>query len=146
MHPRASELVQRLGLIAHPEGGSYCEVFRSRQTVRPADERPERSAMTVIYFLLVEGERSAWHRVASDETWTWLEGDPLELLDASQPGEPALHVTLAPVDAERAPVHVIPAGRWQAARSTGAYTLVSCVVAPGFDFVDFEMLGSAELL
>ena len=79
MHPRAEELIRRLGLQPHPEGGFYREVFRSSRRVQPYDARPPRTALTLIYFLLVDGGRSRWHRVASDEAWSWVEGDPLEL-------------------------------------------------------------------
>jgi predicted cupin superfamily sugar epimerase len=79
-HPRAAELVRRLRLEPHPEGGFYREVFRSALRVQPEDARPPRSALTLIYFLLVDGGCSRWHRVASDEAWSWVEGDALELL------------------------------------------------------------------
>jgi predicted cupin superfamily sugar epimerase len=139
MSGRADELVRLLGLAPHPEGGAYREIHRSPHRVRPEDGRPPRSALTLIYFLLRAGERSAWHRVSSDESWTWLEGAPLELIQADLPGRDAEIALLGPVGEALRPVAVVPAGRWQAARSTGAYTLVSCAVGPGFDFADFEM-------
>jgi uncharacterized protein len=145
MHERARQLFRELDLIPHPEGGAYREIFRSPQAVRPADGRPYRSALTVIYFLLVQGEHSAWHRVASDESWCWLEGDPLELLETDALGAGVERLLLGPVTPGRMPVRVVPAGRWQAARSTGAYTLVSCAVGPGFDFADFELDREAPL-
>ena len=67
-------------MIPHPEGGFYRELYRSSSRVQPADDRPARAALTTIYFLLVGGEVSRWHRVASDEVWHYYEGDPLELL------------------------------------------------------------------
>jgi uncharacterized protein len=136
---RADALVRRLGLSPHPEGGAYREIFRSPQPVRPGDGRPERSALTVIYFLLRAGEQSAWHRVASDEAWLWLEGDPLELLEADELGGETRRRCIGRTDDGREPAHVVPAGVWQAARTTGSYSLVSCAVGPGFDFADFEM-------
>ena len=140
MHPRADELVRRLGLRPHPEGGFYREVFRANRRVQPFDARPARSALTVIYFLLAGGGASRWHRVASDEAWSWVEGDPLELLRIT----PALdsltrQLVGAPGEGVEA-LAVVPAGEWQAARTTGAYTLVTCAVGPGFDFADFAML------
>ena len=136
---RAEELSQQLELVPHPEGGAFREVFRSARPVRPVDGRPERSALTAIYFMLSAGEESRWHRVASDEAWVWLEGAPLELFVADAPGPAAERLVLGPVGPGSAPVHVVPAGAWQAARSTGEYTLVSCMVGPGFDFDDFEL-------
>jgi uncharacterized protein len=141
MHPRAAELIRRLGLQPHPEGGFYREVFRSSSSVQPGDDRAPRSALTAIYFLLAEGGHSRWHRVRSDEAWSWIEGDALELfrLDASNDAGPVREV-LGPPGEGSEPVRVVPAGQWQAARTSGAYTLVSCMVGPGFDFADFAML------
>jgi predicted cupin superfamily sugar epimerase len=140
VHPRAEALIRRLELRPHPEGGWYREVFRSSRRVQPFDARASRCALTVIYFLLADGAHSRWHRVASDEAWTWVEGDPLELLriDAALRSMSA-HRLAAPGVGEDAAA-VMPAGDWQAARTTGAYTLVTCTVAPGFDFADFGMM------
>src|SRR5689334_19938022 len=85
MHPRASELIERLGLRPHPEGGFYRELFRSARRVQPYDARPPRTALTLIYFLLADGGHSRWHRVKSDEAWSWVEGDALELLRVDAP-------------------------------------------------------------
>lgn len=145
MHPRARALVDSLELRPHPEGGHYREVFRSG--ARVAGGAGERSALTSIYFLLNAGERSRWHRVESDEAWHYYEGDPLELLWLDPRGAVERRV-LGPVGDEARPVWVVPAGCWQAARPLGAYTLVGCSVAPGFEFADFALLadrpGEAE--
>lgn len=140
VHPRAEELIRTLGLQPHPEGGWYREVYRSARRVQPFDARSARSALTVIYFLLVDGAHSRWHRVRSDEAWTWVEGDALELhrIDAAL-SEASAQMLAAPGDGIDATA-VIPAGDWQAARTTGAYTLVTCAVGPGFDFADFTMM------
>jgi len=139
-HDRAAQLIATLGLKPHPEGGHYREVFRSSASVQPGDGRGERCGLTTIYFLLNAGEQSRLHRVTSDEAWHFYEGDPLDLLWTG--AEPAVvhQVRLGPVAAGMAPVAVVPAGAWQAARSSGAYTLVGCSVGPGFDFADFRML------
>lgn len=139
-NPRARELVRILGLQPHPEGGAFREVFRSPRAVSPADGRAERSALTAIYFLLADGGASRWHRVASDESWCWLEGDPLELWRMPDAAGPATAEVLGPVGEGVHALGIIPAGEWQAARTRGAYTLVACMVGPGFDFADFEML------
>ncbi|HMG18911.1 MAG TPA: cupin domain-containing protein [Gemmatimonadales bacterium] len=137
MHPRAAELIHTLALRPHPEGGHFAEVFKSPHRVQRADA-DTRAALTSIYFLLAEGERSRWHRVAADEVWHYYEGDPLELVweEAGQ----VRHVQVGPVAMGREPVAVVPAGSWQAARGRGAYTLVGCTVAPGFEFADFVLL------
>ena len=137
---RARELIRILGLQPHPEGGAFREVFRSPLPVRPGDGRPERSALTAIYFILADGGASRWHRVSSDESWCWLEGDPLELWRMTDAAGPARCQTLGPVADGVHAVGVVPAGEWQAARTRGAYTLVACMVGPGFDFADFDML------
>jgi predicted cupin superfamily sugar epimerase len=144
LHPRAAELVHALALSPHPEGGHFREVYRSNSLVRPGDDRGSRAALTTIYFLLAAGEVSRWHRVASDEVWHYYEGDPLELLTADATFEqPARHV-LGNTRPEIKNVHVVTAGEWQAARSTGAYTLMGCTVGPGFEFADFDMLRDLE--
>jgi predicted cupin superfamily sugar epimerase len=129
VHERARQLIETLDLQPHPEGGWYRQVFKSDARVTRASDGANRSAITTIYFLLVEGTFSAWHRVQSDEVWHFYEGEPLELLtrDAT--------TTLS----EDNRVHVIRASEWQAARPLGAYTLVGCTVGPGFEFEDFEM-------
>ena len=126
---RAEELIAQLGLQPHPEGGWYRQVYKSAERVTRQADGADRSALTTIYFLLVEGTSSAWHRVDSDEVWHFYEGDPLELSTKTE------SVVL---DATNR-VHVIPAREWQSARPLGKYTLVGCTVGPGFEFEDFEM-------
>jgi len=138
MHPRAQHLIDSLGLHRHPEGGFYRELYRSTQTVqRPAGDR--RAALTTIFYLLTEGEASAWHRVAADEIWHFYEGEPLELKIASQEARVFATHRLGPLVADCEPVCVVAAGEWQAARPLGAYALVGCSVGPGFDFADFTL-------
>ena len=146
MHPRAAELIATLDLTAHPEGGYFREIHRSDRRVLPDDGREERRALTVIYFLLAEGQQSVWHRVGSDEVWHFHEGDGLELrLVESNRNFAACVVTrVGPLAAGVEPVRVIPAGWWQSARPLGAYAFVSCTVAPGFEFDDFEMRRGGE--
>lgn len=140
MHPRAESLIAELGLQPHPEGGYYREIFRSTSTVQPNDQRGERSALTAIYFLLTAGQYSGWHQVLSDEIWSHLEGDALELLCFDAATSQAGTVELGRFAADgAAPIHVVPAGVWQAARPLGEYALLGCYVGPGFDFSDFRM-------
>jgi predicted cupin superfamily sugar epimerase len=142
MHPRADELIHLLKLQSHPEGGHFIETFRSSLSVTPNDSRGARGGLTVIYFLLVGESMSRWHRVTSDEAWHWYEGTPLDLFSADPHTGDIRHLLLGPLTDKSAPQHVIPAGHWQAARPTGAYTLVGCSVGPGFDFSDFTLLAS----
>jgi uncharacterized protein len=141
MHPRAQQLIDTLALAPHPEGGWYRQVFKSEERVTRHADGAERSALTTIYFLLVEGTSSAWHRVQSDEAWHFYEGDAIELLTREHESD-APQVTR--LDADRR-VHVICAREWQAARPLGEYTLVGCTVGPGFEFADFEMVPAGPI-
>jgi predicted cupin superfamily sugar epimerase len=126
-------LIRALGLAPHPEGGWFRETFRD--TAGPDG----RARCTAIHFLLKAGEASHWHRVDAAETWCWHRGGPLALTIAGVGGA-ARTVTLGPdIEAGEAPQVVVPAGAWQAARPRGAYALVSCIVAPGFEFAGFEL-------
>lgn len=141
MEPRVGEIIRSLELQRHPEGGYYGEIWRAPLAVEPADGRGRRAALTAIYFLLPGGTVGRWHRIRSDEVWQHVEGAPLELLRLP-PDEWRLHRTrLGPLVPDQAPLCCVPAGWWQAARSLGSYTLVSCTVGPGFEFADFELLG-----
>jgi predicted cupin superfamily sugar epimerase len=146
MAARAAELVSRLGLAAHPEGGHYTEVFRSTATVDAGGGRPRRAALTSIYFLLCAGEVSRWHRVGSDEVWCHVEGAAIELHQVDSATRQVQSALLARVSAQAAPQCTVLAGAWQAARSQGAYSLAACTVAPGFDFADFELLAAQDPL
>ena len=132
MNPRAAELIATLGLKPHPEGGHYAEVFRSPHRVQTP--RGDRSALTTIDFLLARGEFSAWHRVVSDEVWHLLEGGPL-LLQVI-PADLSSVTTIELGTTTRR--HVVPAGAWQAAESSGEFALVSATVGPGFEFADLS--------
>jgi uncharacterized protein len=136
MHTRATELITRLQLEPHPEGGYYREIFRSAELVAPADGRGPRAALTTIYFLLPGGIVSRWHRVASDEVWHLYEGGPLEVLSV----DPACSALSRHKLQSTAPVCTVAAGNWQAARTLGDYALMGCTVGPGFDFADFAIL------
>jgi predicted cupin superfamily sugar epimerase len=128
------ELIASLGLMPHPEGGYYRERYRSQIAVTRPDGS-QRSALTLIDFLLPAGVISRWHRVlGSEETWHFAGGDPLELQRRRADEEPETLI----VDAKNT-WKLIPAGWWQSARSLGQWTLVQCCVAPGFDFADFEL-------
>jgi 2-hydroxychromene-2-carboxylate isomerase/predicted cupin superfamily sugar epimerase len=137
---RAGELIERLGLRPHPEGGHYREFFRTGARVATADGRGERTGLTVIHFLLRRGEHSRWHRVRSDETWQLEDGDGLDLLLLPADLARVERVWLAPAGAGGRPAHVVPAGFWQAARPLGAHALAACAVGPGFEFADFTLL------
>lgn len=140
MAGRANALIRDLALEPHPEGGYFREIFRSSLRVDPRDGRGERAALTTIYFLLVAGAHSRWHRVSSDEAWHFYEGDPLDLFMGSPNLDTMRAVRLARPGDGDGPSATVPAGWWQAARPVGAYALAGCTVAPGFEFRDFSFL------
>ena len=145
MHPRAIELIDRLNLEPHPEGGFYRRIFQSRLGVLPDDGRGERAALTTIYFLLTADTTSRWHQVMSDEAWHLYEGGPLEILEVDASFTTMTCYRLASIgEADVQPVHVVPASHWQAARSLGAYSFIGCTVGPGFAFADFKLLADDE--
>ena len=129
----ASAVVRGLDLRPHPEGGHYRETWR--------DVPPDggRGASTAILFLLEAGEVSHWHRVDADEIWLWQAGGPLAL-SVSPDGRGTGVYWLGPdPDPRQTLQRVVPRGHWQSAASLGAWTLVSCVVAPAFRFEGFEL-------
>ena len=129
----ADEVIERLDLRPHPEGGHYRETFRDQ----PADG--SRGAVTVIYYLLKAGESSAWHRVDATEIWHYHAGAPLRL-DIWEDGGEIQSLTLGTGFAAGEAAHgVVPPNAWQSAQSLGEWTLVGCAVAPAFMFEAFEM-------
>ena len=130
----ADEVIDILGLEPHPEGGRFRETFRDPAVVAG------RAASTAIYYLLRDGERSHWHRVDAAEVWHWYAGAPLSLAVVEAKGQALTTATLGgDLRAGERPQLIVPAGHWQSARSAGAWTLVGCTVAPGFEFAGFEL-------
>ena len=131
----AADVIRLLELKPHPEGGHFRETFRDRRTVEGS-----RAASTAIYFLLARGERSHWHRIDAVEVWHHHAGAALALEIAAGAGGPVERMTLGgDLAAGERPQAIVPARNWQAAESLGAWTLVGCTVAPGFDFARFEV-------
>jgi len=123
-----SAIIESLGLIPHPEGGDYVETWRG------PDRGDGRATATAIYFLLRAGQRSHWHRVDADEIWLYHLGAPLRL-SLIDDGDGISDHLLGPQKPQvRVPAHI-----WQAAEPTGEFTLVSCIVVPGFEFLGFEL-------
>ncbi len=130
----ARDLIAALDLAPHPEGGWY------RETWRAPSAPGERASATAIHFLLEAGQRSHWHTVDAAEIWLWHAGSPLALLTAPAEDGPVSRVTMGgDVLSGEAPQHVVAPGHWQAAESLGKWSLVSCVVSPGFDFAGFVL-------
>jgi len=130
----AADIIARLHLAPHPEGGYF------RETWRAEGPEGERAAGTAIYFLLKAGEQSHWHKVDATEIWHHYAGAPLILsLSATDQG-PCMEHTLGPdLAGGEVPQIIVPKNHWQAARTTGDWTLVGCTVSPGFNFEGFTL-------
>ncbi|WP_240653044.1 cupin domain-containing protein [Sphingomonas crocodyli] len=129
---QAAALIRALDLAPHPEGGWY------RQTWREGSGG--RGHATAIYFLLEAGQRSHWHRVDGTELWLFHAGTPPRLLIAEAEGAPVETIRIGPDPlAGHSPQAIVPTGWWQATETDGGWALVSCVVAPGFEFGGFEL-------
>lgn len=128
----ADEIVDKLELAPHPEGGYFRETFRDGGV-------DGRAYSTAILYLLKRGEVSHWHRVDAAEAWHWHAGAALELSQSSKAGEVIVDILGNDIFNGQIPQIVIPTQGWQSARSLGDWTLVGCTVAPGFEFAGFEM-------
>jgi len=133
----AAEVVRLLDLKPHPEGGFYRETFRDEATLPGATAR---AYSTCIYFLLPGGIVSRWHAVDAVEAWHWYAGAPLRLgIAPPQGGRVVQHHLGSDLRAGERPQAIVPASHWQQAQSVGAWTLVGCTVAPGFEFSSFTL-------
>jgi len=142
---RIQQLIDQYNLLPHPEGGYFAETWRTSQIV----DTPNgiRSAGTAIYFLLTAGNFSAFHRIGSDETWHFYEGDPVTVHVITPNGD-YRQILLGPSGRDGSTYQAtVPAGCWFASHCSGplGYALVGCTVAPGFDFADFELANRAAL-
>lgn len=131
MEKSADDLIKKLELHPHPEGGYYKETFR--------DEAGGRGSCTAIYYLLKAGEKSHWHRVDAVEMWHWHAGAALNLFISLD--EKSIETICLGNDIFKGelPQGIVPKDAWQAAESTGEWTLVGCTVSPAFEFDGFEM-------
>ena len=127
----ADDIIAHLNLTPHPEGGYYRQTWVAENQGRPVG--------TCIYFLLKSGQSSHWHKVDATEIWLYHAGAPLILSLAATDHGPATDHLLTPDLTKGAPQIIVPENHWQAARTTGDYTLVSCTVSPGFDFAGFTL-------
>jgi predicted cupin superfamily sugar epimerase len=142
----AKELIEKLSLKKHPEGGYYKETYRSSESLLLSNDK-NRNLCTAIFFLLENDDKSHFHRIQSDELWFFHQGQPLEIVSIQ-------HNRIQPIllgndlSQNELPQAIIPANTWFASkvqRGSG-YSLVSCTVSPGFDFADFEMAKREDLM
>ena len=130
------DLIDKYKLVPHPEGGYYAVVYESKQAVTSPVVNKDRKVATHIYFLLLKGQVSLFHKVAHDEIWNFYEGDPVKLIkyNGSTVEEDIIGSGCSDY------VSIVEGGIYQAAETTGDYSLVGCTVAPGFEFEDFSFL------
>lgn len=128
----AETIIAQLGLVRHPEGGWFTETFRDTNGAG-------RAHSTAIYYLLGDHGQSNWHRVDAAEVWHWYGGAPLELTLSPDGGGSETHLLGMDIVGGQRPQKAIPAHWWQKAKSLGAWTLVGCTVAPGFEFSGFTL-------
>ena len=129
-------LIDKYNLIPHPEGGYYAVVYESKQSVKSPVVNKVRKALTHIYFLLLKRQVSIFHKVVHDEIWNFYQGDPLKLIKYN--GSKVEEDVIGSGCSDYA--SIVEGGVYQAAESTGVYSLVGCSVAPGFEFEDFLFL------
>jgi predicted cupin superfamily sugar epimerase len=148
---RPSEIISRLDLQPHPEGGYYRETYRSNGEILdlPPYFEGSRNYSTAIYFLLTGDNFSAFHRIRQDEMWHFYLGSPIELIEISSEGKVTTTHIGNDLEKEQQLQHLVPGGSWFASRllpGAGDYALAGCTVSPGFDFRDFEMAKRADLI
>lgn len=148
----AQDLIERLRLMPHPEGGFFRETYRAPLQLGAQALSPQfagmRNASTAIYYLLAAGDRSRFHRIRSDEIWHFYQGDPLQVVEITEAGSISVTLLGNDIAAGQVSQHVVPAGRWFGAcpAAGSRFSLVGCTVSPGFDFADFEMAERPALL
>ena len=152
MHTAVAQLIQQFDLLPHPEGGYYKETYRSSERISreslPRRFKDGRYYSSAIYFLLEQGNFSAFHRIQSDECWHFYEGGTLLVHMIDERGEYSCIHLGRKIDEGETFQFVVPANCWFASEPAPGteFTLVGCTVAPGFDFADFEMADKKTLI
>lgn len=145
-------LIEKFGLVSHPEGGYFKETYRSSEKI-DADTLPprfqsSRDFSTCIYFLLTSDTFSAFHKIKQDEIWHFYAGSPIKLYMISELGNLTEHLIGNDFSSGQVPQFVVPANYWFAAKTIAPnnYSFVGCTVTPGFDFDDFELPSRNKLI
>ena len=118
----ADNLIKKLNMISHPEGGHYVENFKN-------------DIVSQIYYLLKRNEKSHWHRLTKNEILHFYSGDPLEVFTSND----GINYEVFSLGSDNNYIYTVTANTWFAMRSSGAFSLIGCTVAPAFDFDDFEL-------
>lgn len=148
---KVSTLIKQLDLQPHPEGGFFKETYRSEGSISNQNlsvYSGGRNHSTCIYYMLVSGSFSAFHRIHQDEIWHFYDGSPVELHTISPEGVHEHYLIGRDISGGEIPQLVVPGNHWFASKvaEPDSYSLVGCTVAPGFDFDDFELADKNELL
>lgn len=152
MQQAVKDIIARYGMQPHPEGGYYKETYRAAETI-PQQALPgrfagDRAFATAIYFLLQQGNFSAFHRIKSDECWHFYAGDTLLVYVIDNNGELVITRLGSNIPGGETFQYVVPAGCWFASvpAEDSSYCFVGCTVSPGFDFADFELAEREALI
>ncbi|WP_298236887.1 cupin domain-containing protein [uncultured Algibacter sp.] len=149
---KIEQIVNKLQLAPHPEGGFFKEVYRSKEVINKdslnSDFSSERNYSTSIYFLLTSNSFSAFHRINQDEIWHFYKGSPIKLHIISQEGDYWNVIIGSNIENDELLQYTVLAKHWFAAEviKNDNYSLVGCTVAPGFDFKDFELANRSKLI
>ena len=141
------KLIQTLDLKPHPEGGFYKETYRG-STIIEVEKQKMRNTATAIYYLLLDEDKSHFHKVLSDEIWLYHQGETVEIYEIDNSGSLITHFLGMDIHNGEQPQIVIPKNHWFAAKikNNAGFCLVSCIVAPGFEFEDFVLANKEDLL
>ena len=149
---KVKDIIEKLGLEPHPEGGYFKETYRSKGEISKENLNSEfegkRNYSTCIYFLLTSDNFSAFHRIKQDEIWHFYDGSPVRLHTISNSGKHTQHLIGNKLSKGEVPQLIVKAGDWFAAEviASKSFSLVGCTVSPGFSFEDFELPGRNELI
>jgi predicted cupin superfamily sugar epimerase len=152
MNNSIKDLISKLELEPHPEGGFFRETYRSKGEISKnsleEDYKGKRNYSTCIYFLLTSENFSAFHRIKQDEIWHFYDGSPIDLHVISDSGLYTNHAIGIDLQKGEVPQFVVPGRSWFAAEvvDQNAYSLIGCTVSPGFSFEDFELIAKDELI
>ncbi len=152
MVTRVKQLVEKLDLQEHVEGGFYKETYRSEGIIKkgstPVGFESDRNYSTGIYFLLTSDNFSAFHRIKQDEMWHFYEGSPLTIHMIDEGGNYSFHRLGLDLENHEEPQFTVPKNVWFASEveDPNTYCLTGCTVSPGFDFADFELAERKKLI
>ena len=141
------QLIQTLDLKPHPEGGFYKETYRAPLEMELENQR-KRNSSTAIYYLLMDDIKSHFHKVLSDEIWLYHQGETVVIYELNESGSMIIHHLGIDIQNGENPQIMIPKNHWFAAKikNNVGFCLVSCMVAPGFEFEDFVLANKQDLL